>query len=306
MSRYLGIDIGGTTVKLGIVDASGQLITSTALDTKATSEDALAHELIMFAKPFTKELKALALAVPGPVSQDNNLLMLPNVAIDLKCVATILKSELAPRPVLFINDANAAALGEMWQGAAKETNSMVFITLGTGVGAGIISNQKLISGANGIAGEVGHLSANLSPDAPLCGCGKRGCLETYASATGVVRLYQQACKTLNETSTTLAGPSDSKAVFKAFAQNSPAAHTAISQACDYLGRALADIAAILNPEVFVLGGGMSAAYPQFIDLLTDTFTHYALPSLQNAPILKAKLGNNAGMIGAARFAMQRS
>lgn len=205
--------------------------------------------------------------------------------------------------VRFENDANAAALGELWQGSAQGARNMVFVTLGTGVGGGVVVNGQVISGIHGAGGEIGHMCMNPDEDR-TCGCGGHGCLEQYSSATGVVSNYRIECAKRGIDPIELAGPSDSRAVFQACRDGDEAARAAMETMASYLGRALATIAAIVDPDAFVIGGGASASSDVFLEPLVAHYRSRALKVCADTPIEIASLGNDAGIIGAAYVGLQ--
>lgn len=299
MDMYLSVDVGGTSIKLGMVDDEGYIRRRASFSTRTLNSQFTANQILYFIKNL--DILGVGLAVPGPVSPEGELLMLPNVDSAMLEVISRIQNELESFPVALVNDANAAALGELWKGAGEGAQDLIFITLGTGVGAGVVQAGKLVVGAHGAGGEVGHLTMEYGKDAPLCGCGKRGCLERYASATGLVSLYKQEAEELHEEIIALDNDSDSKSVFEAAEKGSRAAQNAITRAMQYLGRALAQLGAVMDPEVYVIGGGMSAGFEDFIPYLEKAYTENALKAVTNTPIKQAVLGNDAGMIGAAYF-----
>ena len=203
----------------------------------------------------------------------------------------------------FENDANAAAMGELWVGTARGHRSFVFVTIGTGVGGGIVIDGHVVGGVMGAGGEIGHLCMNPEEERS-CGCGGKGHLEQYASATGIVTSYRAACEERGREPAALDGPSDSRSVFAAAKDGDEAAWAAIDTMCDYLGRALALIADVVDPEAFILGGGTSNSSDLFLDRLEAGYRRYAIPVTQDTPIEIASLGNEAGIYGAAYVALQ--
>ncbi len=205
--------------------------------------------------------------------------------------------------VRYVNDANAATMGELWRGSAKGHRSMVMVTIGTGLGGGVVVNGDVVDGAFGAGGEIGHMSVN--PDETrVCGCGNRGCLEQYASATGVVSNYLRECESRGVEPIELSGPSDSRSVFQACREGDEVALAAVDVMTDYLARGLQIISAVVDPEVYVLGGGASASADVYLDQLREKFAACALSVSAKTPIEVAELGNDAGIIGAAYVALR--
>ena len=205
------------------------------------------------------------------------------------------------------NDANVAALGERWKGAGENAANVAFITLGTGVGGGLIADGNLLHGL-GAAGEVGHI--NVQPDGYLCTCGNKGCLETYASATGVVRVARDMAEEFagdSELKRALDNGEEisSKMVFDLAKQDDILAKRVVDRVCYYLGLASANISSILHPEYVVIGGGVSAAGDFLLEQVEAYFKQFAFPTIRNTTKLKlAQLGNSAGVIGAASLALE--
>lgn len=305
-----GIDIGGTAIKVGLVTEEGKLLKKDRMDTPdLTSQktyDALIklmHKLLAEQKLSAEDCSGIGLGVPGPVNAQGHLMMTPNINLNLEGLGEALHEAFPDAQLAAINDANAAALGESWQGSGKDCDNSVFITLGTGVGSGIIVNGKIVSGAHGAAGEAGHICVN--PDEiAACGCGRRGCLEQYASARGLVRIYLQECAVHDEIPVDLEGRGDALAVFRAYEQGDEAARMAIYTMNSYLGKALSAISCVCDPDKFIIGGGMSGSFKLFIDELTACYRSWSLDMTRDTPIVKAQLGNDAGIIGAAYYVYQ--
>ena len=203
--------------------------------------------------------------------------------------------------VLVGNDANVAALGEIWMGAAKGCRSAVMVTLGTGVGGGVIVNGKVIDGSHGAGGEIGHITVNRHETA-TCGCGKHGCLEQYSSATGVVRCMKKLLDENPDIPCTLRGIDfAAKDVFDAARSGDALAAREVDEMTDTLGMALASIAATTDPEMFMIGGGVARAGEVLFDPLREHYKTYAFKSCRETPIVAATLGNDAGIYGSVRL-----
>lgn len=301
---FVGIDVGGTTVKEGLVNRNGEVLSKLSVPTPPLIDEAGYAAVIdgiknlLDAQDGDVALKGIGLAVPCPVPDDGNVKLIANASLDLPGLGAALKAAFEGAVVAFVNDANAAALGEMWRGSALGHRSMALVTLGTGIGAGVVIDGKVIGGANGAGGEVGHTCVNPAEER-VCGCGRRGCLEQYASATGVVNSYKMECEKRGTQPVELSGPSDSKSVFDAYQAGDEAAAAAVVTMVEYLGLALANLACTVDPEAIVLGGGLSAAGGLFLEKLVERFKYYTLSVCADTPIEIASLGNDAGLIGAA-------
>ena len=306
---YVGIDVGGTSVKEGLFTGEGDLLARTAVPTPALVDEAgyatVARgiaELLDTAQRRPDELAGIGLAVPCPVPADGRVSVMPNISLDLPGLGCALEHAYPAAQVCFANDANAAAMGELWQGSARGAANMVLLTIGTGVGGGVVVNGGLVAGVHGAGGEIGHLCMN--PDEErVCGCGNHGCLEQYASATGVVTAYRDECASHGVELLPLCGPSDCKTVFDAARTGDECALAAADRMAAYLGRALALVAAVVDPESFVIGGGASAAADIFLPATRTYYQRFAFAPQRQIPIEPASLGNDAGIIGAAYVAV---
>ena len=305
MERVLGIDIGGTSIKVGLFSVEGTLEAVSKIPTgEIVSEAAFAvvtnglKALLAENGGTPDEVIAIGLDVPGPVDDDGKVGMLANIELDPEGLQAAIKREFANANLAFVNDANAAALGELWQGTAKGASSFVLIAIGTGVGGGVVANGKLVSGAFGAGGEIGHITVNRE-ETEACGCGRKGCLEQYASAKGIVNGYKAACKRLGTQPVALDGPTDTLSIFNALRNGDEAAQFAISQMCDYLGYAMAQISAVTDPQVYLIGGGVGGGFNLYAEDLRLAFRKYCLAPCASARILPASLGNDAAMYGCA-------
>ena len=310
MAKYIfGIDLGGTTIKLGLFDTAGSLLDKWEIPTR--TEDAGKYILTDIALSMNQALErhgidhndllGAGLGVPGAVLEER--FVKPCVNLNGWGGFDVAEhfSALCCCPVKVANDANAAALGEMWQGGGKGCSNMVLVTLGTGVGGGVIVDGKLITGIHGSGGEIGHIT--LQPDeTEPCGCGKYGCLEQYASATGIVR---QAKKLIAEYDT----PSSLRAFDQLTAKDvldcaKAGDELAVRVAeifAQTLGQALVAVSCSCDPEVFVLGGGVSKAGNYIVDLVQKHFVRFAFPATEPTRFGLAILGNDAGIYGAAKL-----
>ena len=311
MKQYVfGIDLGGTTVKLGLFTAEGELLNKWEIVTR--TENGGEHILpdiaaSMQAKLEEKgiaadEVAGAGLGVPGAVLEDRYVKPCVNLNGWGGDVAGKL-SDMCGFPVKAVNDANAAALGEMWQGGGKGCDNVVFVTLGTGVGGGIIVDGKLLAGVHGAGGEIGHIKMNPA-ETETCGCGKRGCLEQYASATGIVRMAKKLLSECSDESTLRQFENVSaKNVFDCAKDGDELALQAVNLFGEMLGRALANVSCVCDPEVFVIGGGVSAAGQIILDVVQNNFKANAFPAAEETRFELAALGNDAGIYGCARLVL---
>ncbi len=309
MKEYIfGVDLGGTSIKMGLFTTDGTLLDKWEIPTR--TDNGGEHILPDIAASLNSKLAehsltaeqvlGVGLGVPGAVLEDRYV----NPCVNLDGwggdVAGNL-SNLCFWPVKVVNDANAAALGEMWQGGGKGCQNVVFVTLGTGVGGGIIVNGKLLTGVHGAGGEIGHLKVS-SNETELCGCSKMGCLEQYASATGIVRMAETQ---LTETDTPSALRNLSKVtakdVFDCAKSDDELAIHIVDCFGEILGRALATVSCVCDPEVFVIGGGVSAAGQIILDKVSAAFVKHAFPAAESTHFALASLGNDAGIYGCARL-----
>ena len=308
MASYVfGVDIGGTSVKIGLFSAEGELLDKWEITTR--TDDGGAYILGDIAESVkTKmgergiaegDVLGVGMGVPGPVREDGTVIKCVNLGWGIFNAAEEL-GKLLNMKVKVGNDANMAALGEMWQGGGKGHENIVMVTLGTGVGGGIILNGKMLAGVNGAGGEIGHMTMDLT-ETDVCNCGKRGCLEQYASATGIVRM---ANKALNDSDR----PSklrevqyiSAKEIFDAAKTGDDLAMELVDELGKKLGLASAQIAAVVDPEVFVIGGGVSKAGQIILDATEKYFKQYAFHACRKTIFELAVLGNDAGMYGGAR------
>ena len=310
MGMVLGIDIGGTSIKAGLFTESGTLVSSKKVPTgKIVNGDAFAEvirgleELLSANGASPSDVVAAGLDVPGPVDESGRIAMLPNAELDAEGLKASLAEAFPNMSLAFANDVNAAAVGEMWQGAARGVPSFALIALGTGVGAGVVISGKLVSGGFGAGGEFGHITVNRAEIA-ACGCGRCGCLEQYASASGVVRAYREACLERGVDGVELQGPTDTLSVFEAYRTGDEAAQVAVSIMCDSLGFALAQVSAVIDPELYLIGGGMGEGFDLFAHELRAAFRAHCLSMSADARIAPAALGNEAAMYGGAFLALE--
>ena len=312
MKEYaFGIDLGGTTAKIGLFTTSGALLEKweVATDTSNAGEHILENlAAAVLGKMKEKsiqpeQVEGVGIGVPGPVLDSS---IVPIVCANLggwgeRNVSAQLSGLLDGLKVLVGNDANVAVLGEIWMGAAKGAKNAVMVTLGTGVGGGVVVNGKVIDGVHGAGGEIGHITVNRHETA-VCGCGKRGCLEQYSSATGVVRCMKKLLDENPDIPCVLRGTEfAAKDVFDAARNGDALAAREVDEMSDTLGMALANIASTVDPEAFLVGGGVARAGDVLFAPLNKHFQEYAFKSCRETPIKQASLGNDAGIYGAVRL-----
>ena len=256
----------------------------------------------MEAHNVTKEdMVGIGVGVPAPVGDDGIVQKTANLGWGYKEVKRELE-ELTGFPVKVGNDANVAALGEMWQGGGRGNKNMVMVTLGTGVGGGIIINGNILTGTNGAGGEIGHLNVN-DEETECCGCGKKGCLEQYASATGVVRLAKRKLAGYEGETVLNAEKVSAKDVFDAVKAGDQVAIEIAKEFGTYLGHAMADISALVDPAIYVVGGGVSKAGEVLFDYIKEPYMEKAFFANKNVKFALAELGNDAGIYGAAKLVL---
>ncbi|GIN85485.1 glucokinase [Heyndrickxia sporothermodurans] len=309
----VGVDLGGTTTKLAFVQENGELIYQWEIDTdnsdagknilKNISESI--NQKLTYLKKEKDILLGIGMGAPGAVDINKGIIYeAVNLGWENRFPVVQILSDLTGLPVVIDNDANCAALGEMWRGAGQGSKDLVCVTLGTGVGGGIIVNRKIVHGAKGAAGEIGHITVIPENGSP-CNCGKTGCLETVASATGISRIAVEAVQNENVESLLKQtyeknGTITAKDVFDCVRENDLLAKEIVNKVSFYLGLALANIGNGLNPEKIVIGGGVSKAGDTLLTPLLTYFKKFSFtPVAQSTSIDLATLGNNAGVIGAA-------
>lgn len=305
MKKYgFGVDIGGTTCKIGFFESTGTLIEKWEIKTNTENggasildDVAAAVEGKLQEKGIAKEeVQGIGVGVPGPVTGNGVVCKCVNLGWGVFNVEETL-SEKTGLTIKAGNDANVAALGEMWQGGGKGYKDVVMVTLGTGVGGGIILNGKMIAGSNGAGGEIGHIMVN-EEETAVCGCGKKGCLEQYASATGIVRMAKLELEKCNKaTSLTSLEVLTAKDIFDAAKAGDEVAVALVEKLGKILGHALANVSCVVDPEVFVIGGGVSKAGSILIDVIQKNYQEAAFHASRGAKFALASLGNDAGMYG---------
>lgn len=309
MKKYaFGVDIGGTTCKIGFFETSGKLVDKWEIKTDTEnnggnilSDVAKAVDNKLAQEGISKDdVQGVGVGVPGPVRSDGVV----NRCVNLGWGTVNVEEQLGTLTGLKIksgNDANVAALGEMWQGGAKGCKDVIMVTLGTGVGGGIIVDGKIVAGFNGAGGEIGHITVNNDEIEP-CNCGQYGCLEQYASATGIVRVAKRKlAKTSGETSLRKYAELTAKDVFDEAKAGDEIALDLVDEVCEILGAALSNMACVVNPEVIVIGGGVSKAGKILIDNIQKHYIETSFHACRDTKFELAGLGNDAGMYGCVQM-----
>ncbi|MCD8014421.1 MAG: ROK family glucokinase [Lachnospiraceae bacterium] len=311
MSKYcFGIDVGGTSIKCGLLSAEGELLEAWEIRTRL--EENGRYILPDVAETIRKkiaeknldkdEIAGVGIGIPGPVNSAGEV----PVAVNLHWGYVNIVKELGDLTGLKVkaaNDANVAALGELWQGGGAGYQDMIMVTLGTGVGGGIILDGKIVAGSHGAGGEIGH--AHVSDTiTETCNCGNHGCLEQVASATGIARLAQKALAASDEPSLMRSHKNVSaKTVFDAVKEGDALAIRVATEFGDCLGKALAVFSVVVDPQIIVIGGGVSKAGPVLLDYVTGPFRDNTFPPCKDTEFALAKLGNDAGIYGAAKMVL---
>ncbi|MEW4370953.1 ROK family glucokinase [Paenibacillus kandeliae] len=305
---YVGVDLGGTAIKVGICNQEGELLhTYEGPTEKEKGTETVIDNIVKYVRyiveqsPYEWEhVVGVGAGVAGFTDLRSGVILLaPNIGFRDVPIRAILEDRLG-KTIRIDNDANVAALGEAWSGAGKGVMDCVCYTLGTGVGGGIIINGKIYQGFSGLAGEIGHISVVPDLEAIQCGCGKVGCLETVSSATGIIRMAVEAVERGDRTSLSSIEKLTAKDIFDAAKEGDEVSVRIINRAAFYLGKSMAAIAATLNPERFIVGGGVSKAGDILFNQIREVFAELTPEPLQKGvEIIPAKLGNDAGIVGAA-------
>jgi glucokinase len=313
----IGVDIGGTAIKMAILNLEGTILVKWEIATNHKSNgkhiiqdisDSIFEKISNY-DINKEEIKGIGIGAPGPVDfEKGTIIHTPNLSWPNHFPLKKLLEDRTNLPIMINNDANCAALGEMWKGAGNGEKDLVCITLGTGVGGGVITNGQIVQGRNGAAGEIGHITA-IAHGGAVCNCGKTGCIETIASATGITRIAREYIKNEQNSKDVLSkiykqmGAITAKDVFDTGRTGSKIAEKVILEITYYLGLVLANIANTLNPDKIVIGGGVSKAGEVLLNPLILQYKKFAYPPVSlSTTIVLAQLGNDAGVIGAAWLA----
>jgi glucokinase len=309
----IAADLGGTNLRAAVVDAAGNIQERVKHPTpKAEHADEIVRALVEAARECEslsgergERISALSVVVPGTVQIENGVVTkAPNVpCLDGFRLGAALESELR-WPAILENDANAAAVGEIWQGAGRGARTVIMITLGTGVGGGIILDGELWRGIDGSAGELGHIG--VEPTGVACPCGSRGCLEVYASATAIVRMAREAQPRYLGSPLHRSESLTAKTVYQSGVEGDELALEVFRRMGLYLGVGLASLVNIFNPEVIVIGGGVADGWDMFIGHVREQVLERAFPiPARRVQIIKAERGDDAGLLGAAHIAFAK-
>ncbi|GKH34508.1 ROK family glucokinase [Muricomes sp. OA1] len=313
MKIAIGIDVGGTNTKYGVLTENGKLIKKLSTPTDCTNGGRLFMEEIAKTvfhieealKGEKYQTAGVGIGMPGPVLTDGRVENCVNLNLQDMYPEAVLTEMLNGISVNVGNDANVAALGELWKGGGKGYDSIVFITLGTGVGGGVVLNNRIANGSKGLAGEIGHIVVN-PYETDLCNCGKRGCLDQIASAKGIERMARQmleftdAASVLRDTKRLSA-----KSIVDAAREGDTLAYMILDYCMSFLGKCLADVSYVIDPQVFVIGGGVSQGGRILTDMIQRHYQKEATLVKKKTPVLLAKLGNDAGIYGAAKMVFDR-
>lgn len=308
MKYCFGVDIGGTTVKMGLFSTEGELLDKWEIPTRTENEGeailpdvaASIRKKIEEKELPASEIEGVGVGIPAPVDQKGVVQDTANLGWGYKEVTAELQGLLGGMKVEAGNDANVAAMGEMWLGAGKGEKNVVMVTLGTGVGGGIIVDGRMLVGETGAGGEIGHMNVN-GDEEEACGCGLHGCLEQYASATGIARLASRKLAACDDETILRGKELDAKVVFDAVKEGDAVAIQVAEEFGKYLGEAMAVLSAIVNPAVIVIGGGVSKAGEVLLPYIEEPFKKKAFFADKDTRFVLATLGNDAGICGAARL-----
>ena len=311
MKTYcFGIDVGGTSVKCGLFHTYGTLVEKWEIPTRTENNGqnilpdvAETINAKLAEKNIDKaDVEGVGIGIPGPINSRGEAACAVNLYWGFTPVAQIL-GDLTGLKAQAGNDANVAALGEAWKGAAAGAQNIIMITLGTGVGGGIIINGKILAGSHGAGGEIGHALV-VRGEEEKCNCGNHGCLEQYASATGIVRVAGRVLAASEDDSTLRELQNiTAKDVLDAFKAGDAVAVRIMEYVGDLLGGAIAGFTTVVDPEAIVIGGGVSKAGQPLIDCIEKYYQRYAFSSCKETPIVLATLGNDAGIYGAAKMVL---
>ncbi len=309
MGYIYGVDVGGTSVKIGLFTGEGELIEKWSIPTNTENNgEAILPDIAASIEAKTEErgikdeeIACVGMGLPGPVD-DNGII---RKAVNLhwndtfnveEKLASCFKKKLKVKAG---NDANVAALGEAWMGAGKGYKNIVMVTLGTGIGGGVIINGKIVTGTDGAAGEIGHLYTGTDTK-ECCNCGNRGCLEQFASATGIVRLLKEELDENPDEETEMRNKKlDSKAMWEAVKNGDALSIRVAEKFGKYLGNGLSVVAGVLNPEIIIIGGGVSMSGDVIMPYIVKNFKEHVFHASAETVFTRATLGNDGGIYGAA-------
>lgn len=304
----IGIDLGGTQVRAALVNRQGKLLARAEDLTDAEAGPdrvlaqikALADDLIDVAG--RASVVGIGVSTPGPIDT------ISGMARDIPTLAGFvdfpLKEELQKRfalPVSLENDGIAAALGEWRYGAGRGLDNLVYATVSTGIGGGVIADGRVLRGRKGMAGHIGHMS--VMPDGALCPCGNKGCFEAYGSGTAFGKRAQKRAFACTETVLGADGaPVDSRAVFSAAREGDPLANELVDEEAQILGRGFTSLLHIYSPDMIIMGGGLSQEFDRLHPGIRNYIAEWAMPAFKDVPVVRSALGQNSGLVGAAALA----
>ncbi len=303
----IGIDLGGTQVRAGLIDEDGNILKRAAVATDANAGPAIVtdqlHQLAAsICDNISRDhLLGVGVSAAGPLDAENGVVLsTPTLAgfVDVP-LARMLKERM-DLPVRLENDGFAAALGEWRSGAGRGYQNMVYITVSTGIGGGVILDGRLVRGRRGLAGHVGHMT--IVRDGELCACGNRGCWEAYASGPAFARRGRFRAESEAQVPTTLGiggAPIDGRAIFEAAQRSDRLASSLVLDEADLLGVGIVNLLHLFSPDLVVIGGGMSNGFDLLLPGIAARISSGAMPAFRNIPIVRAALGDNSGLVGAA-------
>lgn len=312
MKWCFGADVGGTTVKLGIVKEDGSIVEQWQIPTRTENGGcnilgdiaaSIKEHMVAHAELDQADCAGVGMGVPGPVEADGYVEVCVNLGWKDLNPAALLSGLLGGLPVKAGNDANVAALGEQWMGSGKGADSLMFFTLGTGVGGGLIIDGKIVAGSKGMGAEVGHITVNEAEE-DACNCKNHGCLEQYSSATGIVKEMKRALAACEDDCVLRGTEFDCAAVVNAAKAGDQLAESVVAKCMGHLATVMSFISYTVDPEVFVIGGGVSKAGDYLLDFIKPRYDHLTPLSSKKAGIRMASLFNDAGLYGAARMVLQ--
>jgi glucokinase len=305
---YVGLDVGGTAIKAGVCSGDGKLLHTFEGPTEnEKGSDRVMANMAKYARTVVEQMSAswddvegVGIGVPGFLDIQNGVLLTsPNLVLRNAPLKSFLSEQLG-KPVLINNDANVAALGEAWSGAGRGVSDCVMYTLGTGVGGGIIIGGRIVVGYSTMAGELGHIAIVPDLEAIQCGCGKKGCLETVSSATGIIRMARDAVARGDLAALAGLETITAKDVIDAAKSGNETAARIVQRAAHYLGKSMALVSVVVNPQRFIIGGGVAKAGEFLFGQIREAYFKHALEAAsKGVEIVPAELGNDAGVVGAA-------
>ena len=309
MAQRIGVDVGGTNVKIALVSDKGKIIYSNSIPTRAemgyeytvNSMKEAINDLLKETKMKASDVEGMGFGFPGQIDCKKGVVRLaPNIPGWVNVpIASIMEKEFGI-PTRVDNDVRTATLGELNYGAGVGCENLVCITVGTGIGSGLVVNGKLVRGANNAAGEIGHIKLNMD-GGPLCGCGDRGCLEAYASGPSIVAMAEDYIRGGKSTKyRELANPDITPYIVAVAAkEGDPVAKQIFRIMGEYIGKGLTSVVNLLNPEKIIIGGGVADAGDILLDPIRETIAKRAMTIQREVEIVPAQLGNTAGVIGAS-------